>query len=335
MRSLSLLVFLALAGSATAAALRSGGEPSAEASAIAAEGSFSFANSGDGMPIFSASEIAPGGSVSGTVEIADTGTEPGELTLAQHDIADVPGPGGGKLSRRMSLQITDVTNPAHPAIVYSGPLAPMPPQPAGQLQPGASRTYEFLATLPEAGAVGGTQNDVQGASTSVAYSWTAAEVVATPEPTPPTAPPPVPTPGQPQSNPSSAPTSSTPAASPLRLAITRVRRTIQHGRLIVWARCDTACSISAHGRLRALGLAGRDRAKLRLTSRSAFARGRQRLAIRISHRLRGWLEASPKPLRVIARLTLHARDRAGNRAAAQQTFRVRLSGRTRPRAAGR
>ena len=314
MRALSLLVFLALAGSATAAVLRSGGEPRAQASAVAAEGSFSFANSRDGMPIFSATGIAPGDSVSGTVEIADTGTEPGELTLAQHDVADVPGPRGGELSQRLALRVTDVTAPTSPVTVYAGPLAPMPPQPAGALEPGASRTYEFVATLPESA---GAQNDVQGASASVAYSWTAGEVTASPTPTP------SPIPGQPPSSSPSSSNGSAPAPASLHLTITRVQRRIRHGRLLVRAGCDRPCAISARGRLRVRSASGNRRGKLSLPRPPRFAAGTQRLSIPLPGHLRHWLQTHPERLRAKVRLVLVARDRAGELATAKRALRLR------------
>lgn len=312
MRALSVLVFLALAGSAAAAVLAGGGESSARASAIAAEGSFSFANFRDGMPIFSATEIAPGDSVSGTVEIADTGTEPGELTLAQHNVTDAPGPGGGELSKRLTLRVTDITAPASPVTVYTGPLAPMPAQPAGELEPGASRSYEFVATLP---AGPGAQNDVQGAGTSVAYSWTAGEVVAGPNPAP--------SPEHPPSSSPPGPAGSAPAPAILRLAITRVRRTIHHGRLLILAHCDRACAIFARGRLRVRSASSHRRVRLSLARPPRFAAGTQRLSIRVPRHLRHWLRTHPElpPARV--RLVLVARDPAGGLARAERTLRLR------------
>jgi len=304
-RALSVLAFLVLAGSATAAVLDGGSEAGARASATAAEGSFGFANSRDGMPIFSAAEIAPGNSVSGTVVVTDTGTEPGELTLAQHDVSDVAGPGGGELSKRLSLRVTDVTAPASPVTVYAGPLAPMPAQKAGRLAPGASRTYEFVATLPESG---GAQNDVQEASTSVAYSWTAGEVVAGPEPTPS------------PSSPGPGPAGSAPVG--LRLTITRVQHKISHGRLLVRAGCDRPCAISARGRLRVRSASGRRRVKLSLSRPQRFVAGTQRLSIRVPHQLRHWLRTDPGRLRARVRLVLVARDRAGEIATAKRTLRL-------------
>jgi hypothetical protein len=318
-RALSLLIFLALAGSATAAVLGGGGgESAAKASAVAAEGSFSIASSRDGAPIFSATEIAPGDSVSGTVEIANDGELPGELIVAQHDVEDAPGLGGGELSGRLALRIADVTAPAHPVTVYAGPLAPMPTRSAGVLEPGASRTYEFTAGLPTTGPAGGTQNDVQGASVSVAYSWTAREVTDTPEPAPPTSP----APGQPAPSPSSPAVS--PPAAPLRLTITRVRHKISHGRLVVWARCSSACAIAARGRLRARGPAGHRTAQLRLGPRPRFTAGRQRLTVRVPPNLRHWLQAAPKPLRAKVHISLRARNPAGERATARRAVHVRL-----------
>jgi hypothetical protein len=329
MRTASLLVFLALAASAAAAVGGGGGggdeEQAARASAVSAEGSFDFVNSRDGMPTFSGSEMAPGDSVSGTVEIANTGTLAGELTLTQHDVEDVPGPARGALSARLALRVTDVTAPVAPLTVYAGPLAPMPPRPAGRIEPGASRTYEFVATLPESGSAV-TQNEVQGASVSVAYAWTAGEATASPEPAPPVNP----SPGQPPAS-SPPPTSAPPAATPLRLTVTRVRRTLSHGRLLVWARCDMACRISAHGRLRARSDAGRRVAKLHLVPRSHPTAGTQRLRIRVPRQLRRWLETSPAPIQLKARLSLLARNQAGERAKARRTVPVCTPARSRRR----
>jgi hypothetical protein len=49
----------------------------------------------------------------------------------------------------------------------------MPEQAAGELRAGASRTYEFIATLPDGAP--SEQNALQKASTTVAYAWNASE----------------------------------------------------------------------------------------------------------------------------------------------------------------
>ncbi len=313
MRAASLLVFLALTGSATAAMLGGGGSPGAEASAVAAEGGFSFINSRDGMPIFTAGGIGPGDSVGGTVEIANTGTEPADLTLAQHDLTDVPGAGGGSLSGQLTLRITDVTASAGPVAVYSGPLTAMTNQAAGLVAPGRSRDYKFVATLPESGT---PQNDLQGASTSVTYSWTASEA---PVPTAPTEPPAAPEPGY------APPTA---AVATLHLAIARVRRALHHGRLVVWASCDSACAVSARGRLRARGPLGHRSAKLRLAGGGRYVSGTQRLRVRLPRGMRSWLEANPGELRLRARLLFHAHSADGAQATARRVLRVRSTSRS-------
>ncbi|HEV7482597.1 MAG TPA: hypothetical protein VGO13_05820 [Solirubrobacterales bacterium] len=319
MRALSLLVFLALAGSATAAVLSGGGEAGARASAIAAAGSFSFTNSRGGMPIFSATGIAPGDSVSGSVEIADIGGEPGELTLTQHDVSDIVGSGGGRLSERLSVRIVDITAPAEPVTIYEGPLAPMPAQSAGRVAAGDARTYEFVATLPEgASAAGaGAQNDVQGAVASVAYTWTTGEVTAEPAlpPSPPSS-----SPGQ--LSPGSGDAGSNPASAPLRLRIVWVRPSIRRGRLLVLARCDRPCVISGRGRLSAGGAAGRRAAKVRLNPRPGYVAGTQRLGIRIPGHVRRWLRAHPTGVRARARIVLTARDAMGKIARGRRTLRL-------------
>src|SRR5919202_1203691 len=48
-----------------------------------ATGDLHVANSREGQAIFQASGLAPGGSVSGTVRLVNTGTLPGDLTLQQ------------------------------------------------------------------------------------------------------------------------------------------------------------------------------------------------------------------------------------------------------------
>jgi len=300
-RGLSLILFLLLAGSATAAVLGRSGGPGAEAAVIRAEGSFAFTNSREGTPIFTASGIGPGDSASGTVEITDSGSEAAALTLTQHNLVDTPGGGGGVLSAQLTLRVTDVTAPGAPVSVYSGPLASMPPQSAGTLAAGASRTFEFVASLPEAGPAT-DQNSVQGASTSVGYSWTAGEVPASPAPSL-----------------SQPPSGSDPAQPQLRLAITRVQRAIRHGRLLVWASCRSSCRIVASGRLQLSGAHTDTATKLRLKHRPRFLAGTQKLAIRIPHSLRQRLRADPR-LRLVARIVLRARNAAGETASARRTL---------------
>jgi hypothetical protein len=313
MRPLSLLIFLVLAGSATAAIVESSGAPAAQPIALAAAGSFSFADSRDGMPIFSASGIAPGDSATGTVEISDDGEEPIGLTLGQHDLEDIPGIGGGTLSDQLTLQVADVTSPGSPTTLYSGPLATMPDQPAGSLEPGQTRNFEFRATLPDTASPAGAggQNELQGASASVAYSWTAAEAPAPSEPE-----------GSPSSPALAPPLEYTEPLSLLRLRITKSPRRLRGASLLVRVRCSSSCRVTLRGRLRLRDGAAVRTAKLRFNGRH-YRSGNQRLRVRIPRRLSAWAQAHPGRSHSTAHLVLTARGPGGETAEAHRTLRLR------------
>jgi hypothetical protein len=186
MRAGAILALLAL--TATAVALGApGGRSSAQPVATVVEGGFELSNSRDGTAIFEAAGIAPGDSVAGTVEIANAGEVGADVLLEQGDVVDLPGAGGGALSTRLTMRVRDVTVPGAPVSVYEGPLAPMPDHVLRALGPGESRRYEFVATLSDGGSPpspDGGDNAVQGASTSVDYSWIAGEEAPPPAESP-------------------------------------------------------------------------------------------------------------------------------------------------------
>jgi hypothetical protein len=173
MRSATVAVYLALAAvAAIAAAAVESGSSGNEPLRTEVGGSFSLANTREGLPVFTATNIGPGDSAKGTVEISNEGSKAIAVTLAQRGLTDVPGTNGGVLSRRLVLK---VRSPSSPSPVYEGPLAAMQPRALGRLAPGASRSYEFTVTLPANGTASARDNAFQGASVSVAYSWTAGE----------------------------------------------------------------------------------------------------------------------------------------------------------------
>lgn len=323
MRRAALLIAAAglVALAAAVALAQVGAGPQARAQAIAASGDFEIADSREGRPIFAATGIGPGDSARGTVEIADTGSVPVELTLSRHDLLDAPGLGGGLLSGALTLTVTDVSDPAAPVAVYAGPLDSMPAQPAGRLEPGASRTYEFVATLPAAASA--EQNAVQGASVSVAYAWTATEAEARP---------PEPEPeglgggsgGSPQSSPATAPPGSVLAGDgALELVVTRAARALRGGRLVVWAGCDSACAIVVRGRLRASAGGHHRGARARFGRSGSYRAGTQKLRIRVPAKLRRWLVAAPGRRHLRAKLTLTGTDPAGATATVKRTLALK------------
>jgi spore coat-associated protein N len=142
-------------------------------------GSLSQSNSKDNAAILTASGLKPGGTATGSVTIANTGSIPGTFTLSKSNLTNpVLGPASEKLSDQLDLLIKDGTT-----TVYTGKLGAMGSLPldgdtvaAGVQQFGASgaptatHTYAFTVTLPAA-----TGNAYQGTSTSVQFDWTAVQ----------------------------------------------------------------------------------------------------------------------------------------------------------------
>ena len=136
-----------------------------------AGGSLTLSNSRAGSAILALGGMRPGDSADGTVTIGNTGTVPADLLLSTSNHVDMPGPGGGALSGRLDLVITDVTNPGSPVTVYSGKLAALRRSDLGTMAPGASRTYDFNVEFPDRGR--GAENAYQGSSVSTQFDWAA------------------------------------------------------------------------------------------------------------------------------------------------------------------
>lgn len=164
-RLLSLAAICAVAAlCAAAGAARPARAP--QAVLTQATGDLRLSNSQEGQAIFQASGLAPGRSVTGTVTLSNSGTLPGDLSLQQLDVADSPGPGGGRLSNVVSLQITDVTGGSS-IPVFSGQLGGLDSRPLGAIGPGEARTFRFTASLPD------MDNAFAGSGLTVRYAWNA------------------------------------------------------------------------------------------------------------------------------------------------------------------
>ena len=306
-RLVPILVLLALATLAAVALAQVDGGPAARATVTAASGSFEIANSGDGQPIFATTNLGPGGSADGTVTIEDTGTEAVALVLRRGELVDSPGLGGGDLSDRLRLSVVDITAPAAPRTVYAGPLASMPDQHAGELGPGEARTFEFTATLPERGEPG-FENALQGASTTVAYSWVAKEAEA----------------GKEEEGGGGEGPGVAGETAALHLTVSKVREALRHGRLVVWTHCNTSCRLTVRGRLRATADGHHRGATIRFAQKRISAAEAQRLRIPIPRKLTRWLRQSPPPKRLRAKLHFLATDTLGRTDAVHRTLRLRV-----------
>lgn len=312
MRRATLAAYLALAAVAAIAAGAAWDDGSDRATIrTEVSGSFSLANSRERMPVLTAANIGPGDSAEGTVEIANEGSEAIAVTLAQHDLVDTPGAGGGLLSQRLRLRVTSDSTPQS---VYEGSLAAMPPQALARLAPGAVRSYEFVATLPDSGAATAAENAVQEASTSVAYSWTA-EVAAPIEEIRSAHPASGSTPGE----------SSSMSMPPPRLSVRVVghRSTLRNGRLIVWVRCNQACRINSSARFLGQGHLDRLRPTARHAERRRFGARTRRLSLPVPEDPRQLLSTAKPRVRIV----VVARNRGGDSARTSELLRLKRSAR--------
>jgi hypothetical protein len=162
-----------ISGCAAAAGTSGHGEPRAVISQVSGE--LHITNSREGQALFQAQGLAPGGSVTGTVELSNAGTLAGDLGFQQLDVQDVPGVNGGRLSDAVHLDIQDVTG-GNNVPVFAGQLSTLQSRALGNIAPGEVRTYRFTASLPDGGAPPSPtsgDNAYAGSALTVRYSWTA------------------------------------------------------------------------------------------------------------------------------------------------------------------
>ena len=158
------------------------GEGAPQLRLASATGALSLSNSKEGAAIFQAAAMRPGEEASGSVTITNTGTVNAALALAPEAPADTPGNGGGKLSSKLELLVIDVTTVSLPVTVYAGTLKQMDVTNVGSLEPGARRTYLFVASLRPSGS---DDNAFQGAALTTGFRWSATGIAtATPSPSP-------------------------------------------------------------------------------------------------------------------------------------------------------
>lgn len=328
-RIIPFITCVVLLGGLAAVALGQVGTPSpARAAAVRATGAFEISNSGAGAPIFAANGIAPGGAAGGKVTIEDPGSVPVALKLRRDELTDVPGIGGGVLSGRLQLTVTDVTKAGAARTIYSGPLDSMPEQEAGELKPGAARIYEFVATLPEGAP--SSQNALQSASTTVAYSWVAEEAGG----------------GEGGEGGEKAPAGGggtgggnagggtetrgaegggvAGVGAALELTVPRISPRIRGGALVTYVDCDASCRILVRGKLRARAHGHHRTAKIHFSPKRPYSPGAKKLRIPIPRGLRNWLRRMPPPQRLKAKLRFTAIGTAGGRDVVRKKVRLRV-----------
>lgn len=336
-RLIPLLVCAILVGTLATVALAQVGTPSpARAAVVRATGAFEISNSGEGQPIFATKEIGPGGSVKGRVTLEDNGSVPVALTLKREELSDLTGTGGGVLSSQLQLTVLDVSKSGSPRTIYSGALDSMPEQQAGEIQPGGSRTYEFVATLPDGAP--SSQNSLQSASTSVAYAWIAGEATGEGEEEEPPAEeetPKEPPAGGGTVTPESRGTGTGTeggqggggvqgVTAALDLTVPKIAQTLTGGGLVTFVDCDATCRITVRGKLRASAHGHHRTAKIRFSLKRPYTAGSKKMRIPIPRGMRRWLRRMPAPKRLKAKLTFTAIGTAGGRDVVKKKVRLRV-----------
>jgi spore coat-associated protein N len=118
--------------------------------------------------IVSMSNMRPGDSQTGTVDITNSGSLSGTFTLAESNVT------GAALAGQLDLSITDCGDVASAdcatgTSLYSGKLDSLTSTALGTFAAGQGRRYEFTVTLPSS-----TGNAFQGTSASAQFDWSAA-----------------------------------------------------------------------------------------------------------------------------------------------------------------
>jgi hypothetical protein len=225
-RWMALAAIVAVSACALAASSSGSAEPVAVINQ--ASGTFQITNSLNGQAIFQAGGLAPGRSVTGTVQLSNAGTLAGDLGLHQLDVVDQPGANGGLLSSAVHLDVQDVTG-GNLVPVFAGQLASLQSSPLGSLGPGEARTYRFIASLPDGGAPPtptSGDNAYAGSALSVRYSWRAT----------------APDPGEGGGGPSGT------EAPVIKFRVVS-KKVLKKGILDVMASCDRACTVQAYAQL--------------------------------------------------------------------------------------
>jgi spore coat-associated protein N len=282
---MTLAAIVAISGCAAAASSSVRAEPRAVISL--ASGELHVTNSRDGQAIFQAQGLAPGRSVTGTVQLSNAGTLAGDLGFQQLDVQDQPGVNGGRLSDAVHLDVQDVTG-GSVVPVFSGQLGTLQSRALGNIAPGEVRTYRFTASLPDGGAPPSPtsgDNAYAGSSLTARYSWTAT----------------APDPGEGAGGAGGTVGTVEPT---LRFSVVS-KRVLKRGVLDVMATCDRACRVTTWARLPKARGARRGLATSRRTATITIPGKAARIRLKLSRKGRRQLHKMLRRKRKVAmRVTL-------------------------------
>jgi hypothetical protein len=195
-------------------------------------------------------------------------------------MSDSPGPGGGRLSNVVTLDIADVTGGSS-IPVFSGQLGGLGSRPLGAIGPGEARTFRFTASLPD------MDNAFAGSGLTVRYAWNATAADGGPGP----------------------------SEQPVATFKLNSKKLLKRRILDVTASCNIACRISAQAQL-PKPKRGRKAAKSRVRTATLITPNQPaRIRLKISKKAqRGLKQIVKKKHRAVVKVRLNVSPAAGGTA---------------------
>jgi hypothetical protein len=232
-----------------------------------------------GGAVLVARGLRPGDNRVGEVTVVNAGDTSGALALSQADRVDSPTP-AAPLSAVLDLSVMDLTAGR---MVFAGKIAALQNVALGDFAQGDAHRYRFVVSFPGGGSPG-LDNQLQVASTTVSYVWSAGPVV----PTPTAAPPPPPSLG----------TATVSRPAPTARLFAAARQRARRGSVRLQLSCEAACRARFTARAGA-GL------RVRPAARSLRTSGRVAVRLAIPRRTRATLSAGrDTTVRVTVRVSI-------------------------------
>jgi spore coat-associated protein N len=147
---------------------------SANPSNTFAAGTLSILNSKEGLAVLTASDMKPGDSATGTVDVQNSGSLSGAFALSRSSISDSDAT--FPMSAKLDLVVKDCgdfssgtpTCDAGDPVKYTGTIAAMGSTALGTFAASEKHRYQFAVTFNSS-----ADNNYQGDSSSVQFDWNA------------------------------------------------------------------------------------------------------------------------------------------------------------------
>jgi hypothetical protein len=251
-----------------------------------------------GAAILTANGMAPGEVRTGDIDITNIGDVSGAFALGTAGLSNT------SLSRKLDLEVRDIT-PGHSAsVVYAGKLASLSSVLLGDMAQGEGHRYRFSVSLPA-----DADDSYQGASSTVTFLWSA---TAPDVPAPPSTDPASGTGGTAATTPAPATTAEAPPAAkvagklvrPSASLNARSRQKAKTGSVAATVTCQAACRVTLSGTATVAG----KRLKLRTTESTLRKAGRLRMRAKLPAEARLAIAAQrPVTVRLAMKATVGTR----------------------------